>query len=274
MNLLMKAQELSNNKEFDKAKPLLDQVILHDETKDDPASWHIRSYVYLQLFKRPGISNTQKSNLLDTSVRSTEQSMALDKDGTYKENNYGFMKAASAGYYKLCISYMQDSLNAPKSEESYNKYKKSLAVFSPNFDFKEKDIEYYKALGGVFSEQYVKTNFSQKYGDVAKTALLKVLDLDPKNISANMNLGVLYYNQGATLMHMSDYDIDLVQLDVIQENAKKIFKQSLPFMIKVYEIDPKNKNVLEGLQGIYSALMDEEKANEFKLKREALSDQK
>jgi hypothetical protein len=274
-NLLMEAQDLSNSKQFDKAMPLLDQVILHPETKDDPASWHIRSYVYLQLFKQGGkINNAQKANLLDISVRSAEQSMALDKDGTYKENNYGFIKSAAAGYYKLCISYLEDSLNAPKSEECYNKYKRNMVIFSPTFEFKEKDIEYYKATGSLFSDLYMKNNFSQKYGDVAKAALLKVLDLDPKNIAANINLGILYYNQGATLMRMSDYDMDLTQLDVVQENAKKIFKQSLPFMIKVYELDPKNKKALEGLQGIYSALMDEEKANEFKLKKEALIEQK
>lgn len=272
----MEAQELSNSKKFDKAMPLLDKVILHPETKDDPASWHIRSYVYLQLFKQAGnsIGNSKKANLLDISVKSAEQSMSLDKDGTYKENNSGFIKSAAAGYYKLCISFLQDSLNTSRSEECYKKYKKNTLVFSPGFDFKEKDIEYYKATGSLFSELYVKNNFNQKYGDIAKTALLKVLELDPKNISANINLGIIYYNQGAMLMNLSDYDIDLTQLDVVQENAKKIFKQSLPFMIKVYELDPKNKKALEGLQGIYSALMDEDKANEFKLKKEALIEQK
>lgn len=274
-NLLIEAQELSNSKQFDKAIPLLDKVVLHPETKNDPASWHIRSYVYLQSFKQSNsVNNSRKIALLDTSIRSAIQSMSLDKDNSYKENNSGFIKGAAAGYYKLCISYLQDSLNASKSEECYFKYRKNTAIINPGFDFKEKDIEYYKATGSIFSDLYMKNNFNQKYGDIAKTALLKVLELDPKNIAANINLGILYYNQGATLMRMSDYDMDLTQLDIVQENAKKIFKQSLPFMIKVYELDPQNKKALEGLQGIYSALMDDEKANEFKLKKEALSDQK
>lgn len=275
-NLLMEAQELTNSKQFDKAIPLLDKVILHAETKDDPASWHIRSYAYLQAFKLSGtsVSNARKSAMLDISVKSAEQSMLLDKDNTYRDNNLGFIKGAAAGYYKLCISYLQDSLESQKSEECYNKYRKNTMLVNPGFDLREKDIEYYKAIGSIYSENYMKYNFNQKYGDVAKTALLKVLELDPKNIAANINLGILYYNQGATLMRMSDYDMDLAQLDIVQENAKKIFKQSLPFMIRVYELDPKNKKALEGLQGIYSALMDEEKANEFKLKKEALTDQK
>jgi hypothetical protein len=155
--------------------------------------------------------------------------------------------------------------------EFFLKYKKYTTILNPTFEFKPKDIEYYNTMGSIFADKYMKNNFNQKYGDIAKYALLKVLELDNKNISANINLGILYYNQGATLMKMMDYDVDLAQLDVIQENAKKLFKQSLPFMIKVYELDPKAERALEGLQGIYSALLDEEKANEFKQKKEALN---
>jgi hypothetical protein len=32
-------------------------------------------------------------------------------------------------------------------------------------------------MGGIFEDMYMKNNFNQKYGDVAKTALLKVLDI-------------------------------------------------------------------------------------------------
>lgn len=275
MNLLMEAQDLTNSKQYSKAMPLLEKVILHPETKDDPASWQIRSFVYLQLFKQAGaVSYNKKSAMLDLVIKSAQQSMLLDRDNTYRDNNLSFITGAAVGYYKLAVNYLQDSLNAAKSEQAYNEYKKATAIVNPQFNFKEKDIDYYRSVGAQFVELYGKNNFNQKYGDVAKSALQKVLDIDPKNIAANINLGILYYNQGATLMMMSDYDMDLTQLDVVQENAKKIFKQSLPFMIKVYELDPKNKNALEGLQGIYSALMDDEKANEFKIKKEALTDQK
>ncbi len=273
-NLLMEAQELCNTKQFDKAIPMLDKVVANPETKNDPASWHIRSYAYLQSFKQSTGNITTKIKLLDVSVKSAEYSILLDKENTYKDNNTAFIKNAATSYYKLCIVLLQDSLDDKKSDTCYFKYKKYTFLLYPEFNFKEKDIEYYKAKGSTFADLYVKNNFNQKYGDVAKGALLKVLELDPKNIAANINLGILYYNQGATLMRMMDYDVDLSQLDVIQENAKKLFKQSLPFMIKVYELDPKNKKALESLQGSYSALMDEEKANEFKQKKEALTEQK
>lgn len=270
-DLLFEAQKLCNEKKFDQAIPLIDKVIAHPETKNDPASWHIRSYSYIQTYKQTGPANTAKIYLLDTAMASAVKSKTLDTEKGYLENNNAFIKNGANTYYKISTILLQDSLNNVKSEDYYNKYKETTKLFDPTFDFKAQDIKYYNTTGSIFEDLYMRNNFNQKYGDVAKTALLKVLDIDNKNISANINLGILYYNQGATLMRMMDYDVDLAQLDVIQENAKKLFKQSLPFMIKVYELDPKAEKALESLQGIYSALLDDEKANEFKQKKEALN---
>lgn len=270
-DLLFEAQRLCNEKKFDQAIPLIEKVIVHPDTKNDPASWHIRSYSYIQTYKLTGPANTSKIDLLDTAIASAIVSKSLDNDKGYLENNNAFIKNGANTFYKISTILLQDSLNNVKSEIYYNKYKKCTELFDPTFDFKQQDIKYYNTTGSIFEDLYMRNNFNQKYGDVAKTALLKVLDIDNKNISANINLGILYYNQGATLMRMMDYDVDLAQLDVIQENAKKLFKQSLPFMIKVYELDPKAEKALESLQGIYSALLDDEKANEFKQIKEALN---
>lgn len=272
-DLLFDAQKLCNEKNYEQAIPMLEKVILHPETKNDPASWHIRSFAYLQTYKQTGPANISKVSLLDTSMASAIMSIKLDTTKSYLENNNAFIKNGAATYYKIATILLQDSLNTTKSEQFYLNYQKYTAIINPGFDFKQKNIEYYNTTGSIFADMYMKNNFNQKYGDIAKSALLNVLELDNKNISANINLGILYYNQGATLMRMMDYDVDLAQLDVIQENAKKLFKQSLPFMIKVYELDPKAEKALESLQGIYSALLDEEKANEFKQKKEALNKQ-
>lgn len=270
-DLLIQAQTLCNEKKYSEAIPLIEKIIVHQDTKDDATSWYIRSYANLQVYKQGGKTNFSKINLLDTVVISAVKSQSLDKDKLYVNENKELIKSAASNFYKACTILLQDSLNSEKSEIYYSNYKKTTSIYDPTFDFKAKDIEYYNAMGGIFEDMYMKSNFNQKHGDIAKYALLKVLELDSKNIRANINLGVLYYNQGATLMRMMDYDVDLAQLDVIQENAKKLFKQSLPFMIKVYELDPQKEQALESLQGIYSALLDDEKANEFKQKKEALN---
>jgi hypothetical protein len=105
------------------------------------------------------------------------------------ENNNAFIKNGANTYYKISTILLQDSLNNVKSEEYYSKYKESTKLFDPTFDFKQQDIKYYNTTGSIFEDLYMRNNFNQKYGDVAKTALLKVLDIDSQNISANINLG-------------------------------------------------------------------------------------
>jgi tetratricopeptide (TPR) repeat protein len=97
---------------------------------------------------------------------------------------------------------------------------------------------------------------------------MKVLELDPKNVSATFNLGIIYYNQGVNLINSMDIDTPLDKLEVIQDNSTKLFKQSLPFMSKVYQLDPKNQKALESLRQIYQALNDTEKSLEFNKKLE------
>lgn len=268
---LFKAQTLCNEKKFSQAIKVIDKVILNSETDKDPASWHIRAYAYLQSYKQAGSGNTSKVSLLDTAMYSTLKSLKYDSKSEYKENNLAFLKNGAASYYKLCLIILQDSLNPIRSEKFYFEYKRYTNILNPTLNLSLKDVEYYNAAGGLFGDLYTKNNFKKKYGDFAKTALLKVLEIDSKNISANINLGILYYNQGATLMRELDYDAQLDQLEIVQENAKKLFKQSLPFMMKVYELQPKDARAIEGIEGIYSALLDEEKANEFKQKKEALN---
>lgn len=270
-DLLIEAQNLCSEKKFDQALPLIEKIITNAETKNEASAWHIRAFAFIQAYKQTGQYNISKISLLDTSMSSTLRSMQLDTANEFTANNNSFIKFGAGAYYKISSILLTDSLNSVKSEQFYLKFKKYTKIFDPNFDFKQKDISYYNTTGSTFEDLYMKNNFNQKYGDVVKSALLKVLEIDNKNISANINLGILYYNQGATLMRMTDYDVDLAQLEVIQENAKKLFKQSLPFMIKVYELDPKAEKALESLQGIYSALFDDVKANEFKQKKEALN---
>lgn len=273
MDSLIKAQELCNQKQFDKVLPLINKVVLNQETKDDASAWHIRAFVYSKKYDQTGKNNTSTTYLLDSTISSAVRSNKLDKDNEFRAFNNEFIKNCSAKFKKMSNILAQDSLNFYKSEFFYKKYVKATLIINPAFQTKESDIEYYGAVGTIFADLFNTSGYNAKYGDIAKLALLKVLEIDNKNISANINLGILYYNQGVAMVKQSEYDIDLSQLDILQENAKKLFKQSLPFMIKVYELDPKDVQALEGLQGIYNALLDKENEEIIKQKREALKQQ-
>jgi hypothetical protein len=103
-----------------------------------------------------------------------------------------------------------------------------------------------------------------------------VLILDPSNIAANYNMGIIYYNQAVSLiMNKLDYDYDLVTLNDIQDEALSWFKKSLPYMETAYQLNPGRKQTLIGLSGIYYNLYDNEKSSEFqKLSQDVSPNQK
>ena len=76
----------------------------------------------------------------------------------------------------------------------------------------------------------------------------------------------MFYNQAVQLINQSDYDIDIVALNDIQDNSVKLFRESLPFMEKAYKLDPKRRETLLGLSGIYFSLNEKEKSDLYKQK--------
>ena len=87
-------------------------------------------------------------------------------------------------------------------------------------------------------------------------------------------MGILYYNQAVNLINQSDYDLDIVALNDVQDNSIKLFKESLPFMEKAYSLDPNRRETLLGLSGIYFSLNEKEKSDMFKQKLEEINKQK
>lgn len=263
-----KAQELYAAKNPEAAKPLIDEAVRNPETQKDPFAWSVRSFVYYELYKKNGDKMKLNSALRDTSANSAIMSGKLKADEKTDAGNKSLLKNYAGTYYNICKSLLQDSINFERSQEAYKKYKELYVIVDPAFDFKSKDIEYFSAVGSQFSDRYNADNTKAQYGEVGKIALMKVIELDPKNISANINLGIIYYNQGVNLINQMDLDTPLDKLEVIQDNSAKLFKQSLPFMNKVYQLDPKNLKALESLRQIYQALNDPEKSIEFNKKLE------
>lgn len=268
---IIEAQKLLEDKKIAQSIILIEQATKHNETKDDPFTWYLRSLAYYQFYSQVGDFSSSKIALLDSSFSSGLKSNKLKPEPEIKTENDKILEKVAKKYFSITRILLQDSLNSSKSELLYQKHKKAFNTIQPDYSFKERDVEYYVVMSNLFTDLFMKSDFKIiKYGDVAKSACFMLLEIDPKNITANYNLGVIFYNQAATLMKEMDYDIDIAKMDVVQENAKKLFKQSEPFMYKVHELNPKDIRALEGLQGIYYALNDNEKELVYKQKKAAL----
>lgn len=172
----------------------------------------------------------------------------------------------AAHYFNISKTLLQDSFNYDRSFIAYGKYKEMLKLTGSKNNVNAKDIEYYMAAGSVFSDIFNKDNKNTKAQSVAKMALLKVLEVQPDNPSANMNLGLLYYNQAANLSKELEYGVDLNELDIIQDNMVKLAKQAEQFILRVWTNDNKNKKAAAALFYIYRILNELQKSEDFRKK--------
>ncbi len=267
---LNRAQQLLQEKNADQAKLAIDSVVVHPETKSDFVSWTTRAYIYFEIYKR---TDKQKLNsaLRDTIISSLKRSNALKPDETFATNNKKLLSNLAAGYFNLSKTLLVDSINYARSVIAFNRFKEYFILTEPTTNFGARDIEYNLAVGSLYSDIFNKDNKNTNAQEIAKLALLKVLDMQPENPSANINLGIMYYNQAVNLGKGLDYGADFNQIDVVQENIVKLAKQAEQFIIKVYKLDNKNVKAVEALHSIYKMLNEKAKEEEFKKKCKELN---
>ncbi len=267
---LNRAQQLLQEKNVDQAKLAIDSVVVHPETKGDYVSWTTRAYIYFEIYKR---TDKQKLNstLRDTIISSLKRSNALKPDETFATNNKKLLSNLAAGYFNLSKALLMDSINYKRSLIAYNRFKENFAIAEPGTNFTARDIEYYLAVGSLYSDIFNKNNKNTEAQETAKIVLLKVLDMQPENPSANINLGIMYYNQAVNLGKELDYGASFNQIDVVQENIIKLAKQAEQFIIKVYKVDNKNVKAVEALHSIYKMLNEKAKEEDFKKKCKELN---
>ncbi len=267
---LNKAQQLLQTKNIEQAKTLIESVILHRDTKGDFIAWTTRAYIYFDIYKRTDKLKLN-SPLRDTIISSIKTSISLNPDETFKSNNTKLLTNLSAGYFNMARVLLMDSLNYKRSVIAYNKYKETSLLIDPKTIFKAKDIEFYLAAGSLYSDIFNKDNNNSEAQETAKITLLKVLDFQPDNISANVNLGIMYYNQAVNLGKTLDFGADFSQIDLVQDNIIKLAKQSEYFVARVYNLDNKNLKAVEALHSIYKMLNEKTKEDEFKVKCKELN---
>jgi hypothetical protein len=266
---LSRAQQLLRAKNYEAALSAIDSVIVHPQTKNDFISWTTRAYIYFEMYKRSEKLKLH-SPMRDTIVAALKMSNSLKPDSGYASNNKKLLMNLSAGYFNIAKTYLQDSLKDDLSQEAFNKYKEVYKLAEPSADLTSKEIEFNLVMGSVYSAIFIKDNNDTKAQNIAKVALLKVLEIQPDNQGANINMGLMYYNQAVNLSKSLDYGADFSQIDIVQENMVKLAKQAEQFIYKVYSLDNKNIKAIEALYYIYRMLNENAKSDEFKKKGEEM----
>jgi hypothetical protein len=266
---LARAQQLYRSKNYDMAALVIDSVIAHPQTKNDFVSWTYRAFIYYELFKKTDKLKLN-SPLRDTVVTSIVISNKLNPDSEIRVQNNRVLVVMYSICFNLAKKLLDDSLNYERSAQAFDKFKEIYRLYDPTVDLTEKEVDYLLAVGSTYSDIFIKDNSKTKAGETAKLALMKVMELQPDNPHANINMGLMFYNQSVNLSKSLDYGADFSQIDFVQDNMVKLAHQSEQFIVKVYNKDNKNLKAVEALYYIYRMLNDNAKSDEFKKKGEEL----
>ncbi len=259
---------------LDSAKMVIDLAVADTEYVNDGETWYLRGFIYKSLYIKNEKNNKQSPSRLEA-LSSFKRSLLID---TASEN----ILKNSENIKLLCkmlfndVARGLDSINYKISIDNFDKFKKYwMIIDTSQANFKKWDIEFLNALASVYTQidESNKTGKSE-YLTLAKNAYTKVLSLDPNNYQANYDIGILYFNQAINLIKQSDYGIDIVALNDIQDGSIKLFKEALPLMIKADEIEPNRRETLLGLSAIYFSLNDQEKSELYKKKLKDIENKK
>lgn len=268
-NKLSNAVYSLKNKELDKAKELIDAAADDSLFNTKSATWYYRGFIYKEIYKRDE-SSLRDSELREKSIEYFTKSYEMEKDGPLSKGcENGIKYLAQTFYNQSAVSFNPNEYQIAIS--SYERYKELIKSVSPEIDFTAKDIEFNLALGSTYNRiATIDTNNLDIYLQKSIECYKKVLEADSNNFSANYNLGIIYYNQGVEIVKKMDYGLDLMELTMMQDKLFEIFRTSLPYMKKAYDLNPRRRETLIGLEGIYFSMNDVEKSELFKKKIEEL----
>ncbi len=254
-------------KDYNGAKNYLDTVLNQcPDQQNDPYYWHMAGAIYFNVFKLvDNRSPVAKSR--DQAVNAFLKSKKLDTKEKYKNNNVGGLKLLATTYYNdaLLILQKMDTLHHEDVVKFYNQYKLITKKIAPNTDFSQKDIDVNYGLGMLYKMKYEnnKRNYRQ-FMDLSINCFNKSIAIDPDHYSSNYNLGIIYHNLGVDIiLDDLEIDADLEKVIIMQEKAISYFSKALPYLKKVYEIQPTDKAIIQGIAAVYYSLNDMEKHVEY-----------
>lgn len=265
-NKLTNAVYSLKNNEIDKAKELIDAASVDSTFAEKPATWYYKGFIYKELFKRDE-ANNRESQLREQSIEFFSKSYEIEKDGPFSKGCENAFKYFASTFYNQCaISFNPNDY--PVAISSYNRSKELTRRVDPNTDFTEKDNNFDLALASTYGRIAANdTTNADVYIDKSIELYRKILSVDSTNFSANYNLGIIYYNKGVEIVKAMDYGLDLMELTMMTDQLYEIFRISLPYMKKAYDLKPDREETIIGLEGIYFSLNDVEKSELFKKKR-------
>jgi hypothetical protein len=271
--LIMQDQTSPPEVKVKKALEVIDRAILNPQSAQDAYAWYIRGFIYKDWYKTFEPQN-KKSKTRLSSVEYFKKSLELDTKNEYSAETKKTLKYLGSTFYNDAGELLNSS-DYTQAQENYEHFKECMLLAEPNYNLKPREMEFKKALATVYERifrQDIKGNV--KFFSMTEELYKQVLALDTNDWAGNYNLAMLYYNYGVDMINNMKVDEDIIIVENIQDEARGFFKKALPYALRAFAMNPKRREVLVALQGIYFSLYEFEKSDEFKAKVEAIDKEK
>lgn len=267
--LLMQDQNMPHDAAVKQALEIIDRAITDPKSAKSAYAWYVRGFVYKEWYKTFEPQNKKSKTRLDA-VTFLKKALELDTAKEYAGDIKKTLKYLGSTFYNDAGASL-DMTNYSIAIEDYEKAKECFLIAEPNYNLKPREIEFKTVLADTYVKIFrsdLKANV--EFFGMAEQLYKQVIVLDTNNWAANYNLAMLYYNYGVDIINAMDVSSDIIVIENIQDQAKELFKKALPYALKAYTLNQKQRNVLIALQGIYFSLYEFEKSDEFKAKVEEL----
>lgn len=262
----LQAYRAYQQQDYKRAADLIDEAITTEAGKKDAMTWHIRGFVYKDIFNNVD-QKEHHAESRETAIEAFLKALEYDKTGEYRENNIKSLRYLGSSLYNDAVLIMRDldKETISDSEKYYKRYKEVMTEVDQSFNTEERDVNYYKALATCYRKIYEENRTENKeYLEKALAIYDYVLELDPDNYGANYNTAINLYNEGAYGIEQIDAEAQIPTIVKVQAVSVERFREALPYMLKAHELDPTRRETLIGLRGIYLSLNNNEEANKYK----------
>jgi tetratricopeptide (TPR) repeat protein len=181
--LVDKAADYLKRNELNSAREAIDVAARDQTTGQDPRTWHIRGFVYKELFK----NSPQSADFRETALASLRKCGELDANKAYAARNQAVLEFLYGTYYNEAVAQLNrkefaralvgfgkfiDYRAGTKPDEYYAEalYNAGYASFALG-DKPAARIYYEKALAANFRNAYLYDDLAQLYGEAGQKDL-------------------------------------------------------------------------------------------------------
>ena len=240
------ASQLCADKKFDEALAKIDEGFKSNDLNTDPNAWFVKGFILKELYKQKE-ANQRQSNFRYRSVAALTKAREFDSNLEYASNIDAALQFVAFTYYNDALLRSAE-MDSESENEPLDLFKKFEELYKgSDAELKDLKVELNSKMAEGHYRNWIKNTEDNHHYTLCLEYYSKVLSLDNRNCTANLNLAIVNYNQGVYMIRKIGAQTDMMDLISIQDESVKKFKSAIPYAQQAFascSASPTNYKVL------------------------------